>query len=208
MIITFPKTVDLFPHKSVTRRCWSDRQHNIAVKAWREGRRRHKAYTKSQRCGGKQFAWIDFTQEPYRERLGDMPREHLLLEGGKFQAVDEFVEHYFAGDHDVIVSVISFDPVRLSPAYDLPKLPMRQPSYWVADRLGVTPIDPEMAWEFYAIQRESPELFHSWSSWRDPIGVEWGLAGTGVDRHGSTVSWFASVEGDRASSQEVPCDVQ
>lgn len=109
MIITFAWTSKQFLSglKSVTRRDWSDRTFEQWCRAWDQGRRIHKAYDKSPRCGGQQIGTFHLSQRPYRERLIDMPKRDLIREGGLWKTKEEFIE-LLGGDPDKVMTVIRF----------------------------------------------------------------------------------------------------
>lgn len=109
MIISFAWTtpVLLTGKKTVTRRRWSGRYHNLWVDHYARGFYVHDAYDKSPRFGGKRVGRILLTEMPKWERLCDMPESDLDAEGGLWASKKEFIE-LFGGDASQIVSVIRF----------------------------------------------------------------------------------------------------
>lgn len=88
LIISFAHTTKalLAGKKTVTRRFWDDRhaakfRKGMAVQAW----------DRSPRAGGKCVAVIELTENPYRERLRNMPDGDLEAEGGLWESKEEFV---------------------------------------------------------------------------------------------------------------------
>lgn len=110
MIVAFGKTIEVAHLKTCTRRLWTDTYHESWVRAWKQGRYLHAAYDKSQRCGGKPIGKIDLKDQPcpYRERLLDMPEDDLIAEGGVCSTVAEFIDRYFDGEGDRMVSVVRY----------------------------------------------------------------------------------------------------
>ena len=95
MNLSFAWTTEAFlsGRKTCTRRPhWAHQYFDLWVKAWREGRRRHQAWDKNARWGGKRIGSFRLTCEPYLERLCDMPVEDLEAEGGLWDTVEEFIE--------------------------------------------------------------------------------------------------------------------
>jgi len=115
MIISFAWTWEAVKahRKKCTRRDWCQRYFDLWVRQYRAGRYTHNAYDKSPRCGGKKFGEIRLTCEPYWERLGDMPVEDLVLEGGYWNSKTEFIE-LFGGNPDKEVVVVRFYLLRLT----------------------------------------------------------------------------------------------
>ena len=59
-------------------------------KAWDQERRRHKAYDRNPRVGGRRVGYIELVARPYWEPLGDMPESDLAAEGGQWSTLAEF----------------------------------------------------------------------------------------------------------------------
>jgi hypothetical protein len=112
MIISFGWTSQYLPPKGtkcVTRRRWAER----TIQAWQRSfdadpTRRHIAVNKCLAYGGKSIGSLTLTARPYLERLADMPHEDLVHEGGMCNSVQEFIDRYFDGDSDRMVTVIRF----------------------------------------------------------------------------------------------------
>ncbi len=107
-IISFAHTTQAVKDlkKKVTRRFWQD---NYAAK-FRKGQY-IQAYNKNPRIGGKRFAIICITEEPYKEYLGDMTDEEEKLEGALWGSAEAFIEA-MGGPH-LEVWVIRFVVVKL-----------------------------------------------------------------------------------------------
>ena len=110
MIISFAWTVDplLAGIKTVTRRDWKPRHMATWQRAWDEGRRIHDAWDKVPFAGGRWIGKIRLTCRPYWERLGDMPAEDLVAEGGLWDSLEEFVELQ-GGDPDKMMAVVRLE---------------------------------------------------------------------------------------------------
>ena len=108
-IISFAKTKDeyLDGKKSVTRRDWTIRQHDMWQKFWGTGNLIHDAYDKSPRAGGKKMGQFELTVRPYHEQLEDMPLSDLIAEGGMCKTVEEFCQ-FIGKTTDDVVTVIRF----------------------------------------------------------------------------------------------------
>ena len=109
MNISFAKTLDALASgkKTVTRRQYSERQIKAWQAAWDEGRKIHPAYSKVTFHGGDCIGWIELTECPYLERLGDMPQGDLEAEGGVASSVEEFAS-FIGCSLDDVVLVIRF----------------------------------------------------------------------------------------------------
>lgn len=70
----------------------------------------HTAVDKQLCYGGKIIGYFRQTACPYKEKLGDMPENDLLAEGGLWKTVDEFIE-FIKGDPEEIVTVITFKKI-------------------------------------------------------------------------------------------------
>lgn len=88
-IISFSYTTPalLAGRKSVTRREWSDKY----AAGFHKGDL-IQAYNRSPRNGGERVAYIELTQDPYRELTWDMPDEDYDREGFKYFAENPDVE--------------------------------------------------------------------------------------------------------------------
>ena len=98
MLISFAWTtgVLLQGRKTVTRRYhWTPGYFAKWQEAWDRGQRRHDAYDKLPRNGGKRVGYIDLTCRPYLEPLCDMPESDLDAEGGLWTDKADFI-----GDSD------------------------------------------------------------------------------------------------------------
>ena len=108
LIISFGKTLEFLPHKTVTRRTWKDAHAQKFINAFSQNRL-VKAFDKDPRYGGKQIGWCRLLCAPYKERLCDMPSEDLLAEGGMCDTIGEFVQQYFDGNPRLEMWVIRFE---------------------------------------------------------------------------------------------------
>jgi hypothetical protein len=98
--------------KTVTRRKPTPRTVKMWQRAWDERPDfLHTAYASSPRVGGDRIGQLRLTARPYVEPLGEMPEEHLLLEGGTCESREEFFERYFENyDLNDPILVIPFEP--------------------------------------------------------------------------------------------------
>lgn len=82
MIVSFAWTTPalLRGEKTATSREWSDRYLEQWQNAYARGDRRHQAWDKSPRAGGKQVGWITLTKPPIRKRLRDFTDEEVYAE--------------------------------------------------------------------------------------------------------------------------------
>jgi len=108
LIISFGKTLEYLPQKSVTRRTWKDAHAQKFINAFNQNKL-VKAFDKDIRYGGKQIGWCRLSCAPYKEMLCDMPSEDLLAEGGMCDTISEFVQQYFDSNPRLEVWVIRFD---------------------------------------------------------------------------------------------------
>jgi len=112
MILSFAWTTEAYLQcrKTVTRRLWTKRHFDSWVKAWREGRLIHQAWSKTPRVGGHPIGHIRLTCEPYEEKLVNMPESDLAEEGGPWDSLEGFWEQFPRGQ-DTIVAVVRFVPL-------------------------------------------------------------------------------------------------
>lgn len=99
--------------KAVTRRNPTPRTVKVWQRAWDERPDfLHTALSKQLCYGGDRIGQLRLTARPYVESLGDMPDEHLLLEGDMCGTREEFFERYFE-DYDLNdpILVIPFEPL-------------------------------------------------------------------------------------------------
>ena|GEM_PF-2107809 len=108
LIISFGKTLEYLPEKSVTRRTWKDVHAQKFINAFNQNKL-VKAFDKDIRYGGKQIGWCRLSCAPYKEQLCDMPEKDLLAEGGMCDTISEFVQQYFDGNPRLDVWVVRFD---------------------------------------------------------------------------------------------------
>lgn len=111
MILSFGWTSQyLPPHgpKDTTRRIWKPRTVAAWQRAWDDRRIIHDAVDKCLAYGGKRIGKLELLERPYQERLGDMPPDDLIREGGMCESVKEFVDCYFDGNADQMVTVVRF----------------------------------------------------------------------------------------------------
>lgn len=112
MILSFGWTSQyLPPHgtKDTTRRIWKPRTIAAWQRAWdKDPLKWHTAVNKSLCFGGSRIGQIQLTERPYQERLGDMPHADLVREGGMADSVKDFIDLYFHGDPDQVVTVVRF----------------------------------------------------------------------------------------------------
>jgi hypothetical protein len=108
LIISFGKTLDFLPRKTVTRRTWKGAHAQKFVNAFNQNKS-VRAFDKDPRYGGKQIGWCRLLCAPYQERLCDMPEEDLLAEGGMCSTIGEFIQRYFDGNPRLEVWVIRFE---------------------------------------------------------------------------------------------------
>ncbi|MEG3899789.1 MULTISPECIES: DNA N-6-adenine-methyltransferase [unclassified Microcoleus] len=112
--ISFGWTAQYLDTKTQTRRQWKDthvakflRAYDRAAAAGQQ--LRVPAIDKGYHAGGKQIGWCVIRDRPYKQRLGDMPEQDLLAEGGMSATVTDFISKYFKGDADLEVWVIDFE---------------------------------------------------------------------------------------------------
>ncbi len=94
MILSFALTTEEFlsGEKTVTRRFCKPRRILSWYNAWKQGRHVHAAWDKVPFAGGKQIGEFRLTCQPYLERLGDMPLEDLVAEGGMVDTIEAFCQ--------------------------------------------------------------------------------------------------------------------
>lgn len=110
--ISFGKTLQYLPHKTVTRRAWKDSHAQKFINAFNQNKLL-KALDKDIRYGGKQIGWCRLLCAPYKEQLAAMPEEDLQAEGGMCASVEEFIKRYFKGNSNLEVWVIRFEFIEL-----------------------------------------------------------------------------------------------
>lgn len=108
LVISFGKTLEFLPRKTVTRRTWKDAHAQKFINAFNRNCF-VKAFDKDLRYGGKQIGWCRLLCAPYKERLCDMPEEDLLAEGGMCATRGEFIQKYFDSNPRLEVWVIRFE---------------------------------------------------------------------------------------------------
>jgi hypothetical protein len=108
LVISFGKTLEFLPCKTVTRRAWKEVHAQKFINAFNQNKL-VKAFDKDVRYGGKQIGWCRLSCAPYKERLCDMPSEDLLAEGGMCDMIGEFIQQYFDGNPRLEVWVIRFE---------------------------------------------------------------------------------------------------
>lgn len=113
LAISFGKTLQYLPHKTVTRRCWQDSHAQKFINAFNQNKL-VKALDKDIRYGGQQIGWCRLLCAPYKEQLLVMPDADLQAEGGMCSSVAEFVKCYFKGNSTQEVWVIRFEFVAMN----------------------------------------------------------------------------------------------
>lgn len=108
LVISFGKTLEYLPEKTVTRRTWKETHAQKFINAFNQNKL-VRAFDKDVRYGGKQIGWCRLLCAPYKERLCDMPEADLLAEGGMCSAIGEFIQQYFDGNPRLEVWVIRFE---------------------------------------------------------------------------------------------------
>jgi hypothetical protein len=108
LIISFGKTLEFLPCKTVTRRTWKDGHAQKFINAFNQNKL-VKAFDKDVRYGGKQIGWCRLSCAPYKEPLCDMPQEDLLAEGGMCGTIGQFIQQYFDSNSRLEVWVIRFE---------------------------------------------------------------------------------------------------
>jgi len=95
-------------NKTCTRRKWKDMQFERWVRAWREDRHVHDAWSNLPFvAGARTLGRFRLTCEPYRERLADMTEADLQAEGGLWRDKEEFVD-LLGGNAEQVVTVVRF----------------------------------------------------------------------------------------------------
>ena len=112
MIISFGWTAKYLPpdgSKDTTRRIWKPKTIAAWQGAWDKNPLKwHTVTNKSLVYGGSRIGSLQLLERPYQERLGDMPHADLIREGGMANSIDDFINLYFRGDRDQIVTVVRF----------------------------------------------------------------------------------------------------
>ena len=112
MILSFGWTAKYLPpngQKDTTRRLWKPRTIAAWQNQWdKDPLKWHTAVNKSLAYGGSRIGRLQLLERPYEERLGDMPHADIIREGGMCSTVEEFIDLYFHGDPDQIVTVVRF----------------------------------------------------------------------------------------------------
>jgi hypothetical protein len=116
LAVSFGKTLQYLPHKTVTRRAWKDSHAKKFINAFHKNKL-VKALDKDIRWGGKQIGWCRLKSAPYKEKLCDMPPSDLKAEGAMCRSVGEFVGRYFKGNSNLEVWVIRFEFIADLEAY-------------------------------------------------------------------------------------------
>jgi hypothetical protein len=93
--------------KTVTRRAWKGSYAAYIKKNWDS--KLFPALDKSHYAGGKQVGLLSVTQEPYLEKLADMPDVDVAAEGFPDLSKTEFIGRFFNGNPELLVWVIRFD---------------------------------------------------------------------------------------------------
>jgi phage N-6-adenine-methyltransferase len=118
LAISFGKTLQYLPDKTVTRRTWKDSHAQKFINAFKQ-HKLVKALDKDIRYGGKQIGWCRLVCAPYKEQLSAMPDGDLAAEGGMCSSVQEFIQQYFKGDSNLEVWVIRFQFIATLEVLDL-----------------------------------------------------------------------------------------
>ncbi|MEG3863223.1 hypothetical protein [Microcoleus sp. herbarium12] len=113
LAISFGKTLQYLPHKTVTRRTWKDSHAQKFVNAFHQNKL-VKALDKDIHYGGKQIGWCRLLCAPYKEQLSFMPIADLAAEGGMCNSVESFINRYFKGNINLVVWVIRFEFIALA----------------------------------------------------------------------------------------------
>jgi hypothetical protein len=105
--------------KTVTRRLWDDRFAQRFIWAYRNDDPVI-AYDKNPRNGGKPVATILLTEEPHKERLGDMPFQDVEAEGGLWLDRADFIAAFLEKNpvctEDTQLWVIRFKLIEIAKA--------------------------------------------------------------------------------------------
>jgi hypothetical protein len=119
--LIFAKTARQFTDrlKFTTRRSATPARVAQWIKAW-ETRPDfdHGALDRFRLNGGLKIGTFKLTAQPYIERLGEMPEDHLALEGGTCKTLPEFFARYFPGESlldNVLVIPFAPTPAKLKP---------------------------------------------------------------------------------------------
>jgi len=112
MILSFGWTRQFLPPqgtKDTTRRVWKPRALASWQRAWdNDPQKLHTAVDKCLAYGGQRIGHIQLIERPYQEQLSQMPESDLIREGGMSSTVDEFIDRYFKGDGNQLVTVVRF----------------------------------------------------------------------------------------------------
>lgn len=117
--ISFGKTLQYLPQKTVTRRAWKDSHAKKFINAFHH-HKLVKALDQDIRYGGKQIGWCRLLCAPYKEQLAAMPEEDLKAEGGMCDSVEAFIKQYFKGNGSLAVWVIRFEFIAADKQVQLP----------------------------------------------------------------------------------------
>ena len=98
----------LYTHvKKVSRRFWSNKHAATWIKAYKEGRIIHDAWSNAPFVkGARKIGTFKLTCEPYLEYLQDMPLCDVLLEGGFWNTTQDYINQFSNGDDNQTVWVI------------------------------------------------------------------------------------------------------
>ena len=107
----------LYTHvKTVSRRFWSNKHAATWIKAYKEGRIIHDAWSNAPFVkGARKIGTFKLTCEPYLEYLQDMPLCDVLLEGGFWNTAQDYINQFSNGDDNQTVWVIrweNFKPIQ------------------------------------------------------------------------------------------------
>lgn len=101
----------LYTHvKTVSRRSWSNKHAATWIKAYKEGRIVHDAWSNAPFVKGAcKIGTFKLTCEPYLEYLQDMPESDVLLEGGFWETAQDYIREFSNGDDNQTVWVIRWE---------------------------------------------------------------------------------------------------
>jgi hypothetical protein len=128
LAISFGKVdPELLNSKSVTRRNWVDSYAQKFIRAYRKGKR-VKALDKGFQYGGKQIGWLTLLEEPYEQKLSDMPDTDLAAEGFPNLSKAEFINQFFEGKPETVVWVVrfKFEPLEVERSPNNPPDPLEK----------------------------------------------------------------------------------
>lgn len=107
---TIPQLCRTINPKKATRRKQSKKTFEKWLKFWKESKLIHQAWTASPYVlDAIAVGEIRLTQVPYLQSLKDMSDYDLQMEGGIVDSVDEFIDKYFKGKKNAIVTVLTFE---------------------------------------------------------------------------------------------------